>query len=46
MRTLQERVLDTRNPRTGYFNTIKLSGDTNNNRMERLNGEVETERKS
>jgi hypothetical protein len=27
-------------PGSGHVNTIKLSGNTNNNKMERLNGEV------
>ena len=29
-----------RNPRTEHINAIKLSGDMNNNKMERFNGEV------
>ena len=29
-----------KNPRTEHVNTIRLKGDMNNNKMERLNGEV------
>ena len=29
-----------KNPRTRHINTIKLSGDMNNNKMERMNGEI------
>ncbi len=29
-----------KNPRTRHINTIKLTGDMNNNKMERMNGEI------
>jgi len=29
-----------KNPRTKHINTIKLAGDMNNNKMERINGEI------
>lgn len=35
-----------RNPRTEHINTIKLGGDKNNNRMERLNNEVRDREKT
>ena len=33
-------------PRTEHINTIKLSGDRTNNRMERLNNEVRSREKT
>jgi len=33
-------------PRTEHINTIKMSGDKNNNRMERLNNEVRSREKT
>lgn len=36
----------TKNPRTEHVNAIKLSGDRNNNKMERLNGEIRDREKT
>lgn len=35
-----------KNPRSKHINTIKLSGDMNNNKMERLNGEIRDREKT
>jgi hypothetical protein len=35
-----------RNPRTEHANAIKLSGDMNNNKMERFNGEIRDREKT
>jgi hypothetical protein len=36
----QKKFWTLRNPRTKHIRHIKLAGDMNNNKMERLNGEI------
>jgi len=42
---LKKEFFTLKKPRTEHINTIKMSGDKNNNHMERLNNEIRSRKK-